>query len=445
PYCDNRSRDGWTFSGSGRVLTGINSFIATITLREVYLDELLSSQAHVQVNSPYGVSARVFWNHFRASGGPTESPVGSITQDFEDLRSDVVDAEVVYQDTFDFFFENQLAVGTSYRLKNIRWLEYLREEQTQNHFAAFFEDNIRFSPSTSLLLSARVDRHPLFDALQFSPRGSLVVRPTDDSAVRLVVGRAFRNPTFTESYVENRTPLSQGPGLTAFGVGNEDLEPESIVSYELGYSKEFDLLNVELNAYYNRFSNAILNQGRLSPTLTDNSGFVEDVDAFLVREVSFVNDEAVFRQLGGELGARAFPADGLDVYANVSLHDTSPTSSSRELDLEGREDDERTSRYKFNAGLQYRSEFGLDVGVDLNVVGSQFWVIRVPTDAGFEQSGFRIPAYTLVNARVGYRLVEDLLEVAVSGTNLLNDVHRQHPFSAQRLTRRVFATAILRL
>ena len=72
-------------------------------------------------------------------------------------------------------------------------------------------------------------------------------------------------------------------------------------------------------------------------------------------------------------------------------------------------------------------------------------MIRVPTDAGFEQSGFRIPAYTLVNARVGYRLVEDLLEVAVSGTNLLNDVHRQHPFSAQRLTRRVFATAILRL
>lgn len=439
-----RSRGGWTFSGSGRALTGVSSFIGTITLRELYLDELLSSQAHVQVNSPFGLSARVFWNHFRASGGPTESPVGAISQDFEDLRSDVVDAEVVYQGSFDFLVKNELALGTSYRLKNIDWVEYLREERTQNHFAAFFEDNLRFSRAASLLLSARVDRHPLFDQLQFSPRGSFVYRPADDSAIRLVVGRAFRNPTFTESYVQNRTPIAQGRGVTAFGVGNEDLAPESLIAYEVGYAQNFDRFSLEVNAYYNRFSNAILNQGRVSPTLSDNGGFIDDVDAFLVREVTFVNDEATFRQIGGELGVRAYPVDGLDLYANLSLHDTSPTSSSRELDLEGREDDERTSRYKVNAGLQYRSEIGLDVGVDLNVVGEQFWVIRTSTATGFAQQGTEIPAYTLLNARIGYRLFDDQLELAVSGTNLLDDVHRQHPFSAQRLTRRVFVTSILR-
>ncbi len=441
-----RSRSGWTFSGSGRALTGVSTFIGTITLREVYLDELLSSQAHLQVNSPFGLSARVFWNHFRASGGPTESPVGAISQDFEDLRSDVLDAELVYQGSFDFLVENELALGTSYRLKNIDWVEYLREERTQNHFALFFEDNLRLSRAASLLLSARVDRHPLFDQLQFSPRGSFVFRPTESSAIRLVVGRAFRNPTFTESYVRNRTPIDGLPGITAFGVGNEDLRPESLISYEVGYAQQFDRFSVELNAYYNRFSDAILNQGRVLPTLSDNQGFIDDASAFLAREVSFVNDEATFRQIGGEIGARVFPADGLDVYANLSLHDTSPTSSSRELDLEGREDDERTSRYKVNAGLQYRSAFGLDVGVDLNVVGRQYWVVRTRADVGgdFVQEGFEIPAYALVNARVAYRLFQDQLELAVSGTNLLNDVHRQHPFSAQRLDRRVFVTSTLR-
>ena len=47
---------------------------------------------------------------------------------------------------------------------------------------------------------------------------------------------------------------------------------------------------------------------------------------------------------------------------------------------------------------------------------------------------FSLPSYAVLNARIGYRLFDDQLELAVTGTNLLM-AHREHPFG-QRMDRR---------
>ena len=53
---------------------------------------------------------------------------------------------------------------------------------------------------------------------------------------------------------------------------------------------------------------------------------------------------------------------------------------------------------------------------------------------------YAVPAYTLVNGRVGYRLIKDKLETGVAFYNLLGDGHREHPFG-NGIGRRVLFTA----
>jgi hypothetical protein len=49
----------------------------------------------------------------------------------------------------------------------------------------------------------------------------------------------------------------------------------------------------------------------------------------------------------------------------------------------------------------------------------------------------------IVNARAGYRLLRDTLELGVVGQNLTHDTRRQHPL-AQPMDTRLLGTATLR-
>src|SRR5690606_28156937 len=101
----------------------------------------------------------------------------------------------------------------------------------------------------------------------------------------------------------------------------------------------------------------------------------------------------------------------------------------------------RTSQHKVNVGVQYRSSFGLDASVDFHWVSSQVWVEQVlDLETGVAFRSFPLPSYAVLNARLGYRLVEDHLELGVVGTNLIDPGHREHPFG-QPIDRRFMGTA----
>jgi iron complex outermembrane receptor protein len=81
------------------------------------------------------------------------------------------------------------------------------------------------------------------------------------------------------------------------------------------------------------------------------------------------------------------------------------------------------------------------VSLDLHWVSSQVWVEQVLDVAqGVRFERFELPSYTLLSARVGYRLIEDHLELGVVGTNLVDPDHREHPFG-ERVDTRVLGTA----
>lgn len=436
-----RPAAGWTTRAGGAFSYNQFSFQSISRLREMYINDSIFSQAHASLETPIGLGARVFWNYWQNNATSAQSRPGGVPNQFEDLTSHVLDVELTYSQRFELLVQHALAAGVGYRFKSVAW-DWIETDRTENHFSVFLEDTMELGDHVLLALSGRLDRHPLLADVQISPRVSVVVRPTEGISLRALAGSAFRSPSFIESYlrVDNGTSVR---GVTSFGLGNTNLQPERLFSVELGYAQEVgDFLTLEANGYFN----AVLDQITLTDiqryTLGNYPGFSNTGGGYPVGQVQFENEDATFGQWGGEVGVRFFPVRGLDIYANYAIHDTSPFESN--IDLGGRELDERTSMHKVNGGVQYRSTFGLDAAVDVHYVSHQTWVEQVTdeqTGARFES--FRIPGYVLLNARVGYRLFDDQLELAVSGFNLLGQRHRQHPFG-QRIDTRVLGSATVR-
>ena len=173
------------------------------------------------------------------------------------------------------------------------------------------------------------------------------------------------------------------------------------------------------NLVFDEIVLASVNPYELSDWGNGNARYDESIGAFPLGELQFNNDDATLRQLGAELGIRVFPVRGLDVYANYAIHDTSPRSDAAYQDNPIRARDQRTSMHKINVGVQYRSPFGLDVNVDLHWVSDQRWVEQVTdTLRGVRFEEFPLDGYVMLNARLGYRLFDDHLEIGVTGTNL---------------------------
>src|SRR5690606_26038970 len=107
--------------------------------------------------------------------------------------------------------------------------------------------------------------------------------------------------------------------------GNDQLDPESITSYEIGYqNQESDYFSLEANVYYNQVKDAMLltNVDRFTVRdFADEQGLAR-WDArnatFPLSSLSFANERATYQQIGGELGVRVYPVKGLDFYANYS-------------------------------------------------------------------------------------------------------------------------------
>lgn len=454
-----RLADGYSIRAGTGVTSGFTAFQGLSRIRELYMQDALFAQTFVQVNTAFGLSARAFWNHLETDHGFTPQRLGGLdqSQNLQVDRHDVIDGELVYTNSFTIVegIENQIIGGIGYRFKEVSW-PWISDPitgspvRTQNHGNLFLQDTLRIEDVVQIVVSARGDLHPLFDEPQFSPRGSVLVHPTPRQTIRLSAGTAFRAPTFIESYanVPNQTPLR---GITALGAGNENLNPERLVSVELGYMlQEFEFFQLEVTGYYNVFFDQILfNQPRTYRLWdfanTPRAAYNPDLAAFALGELGVGNEDVDFQQIGGEVGVRVYPIDGLDIYANYAIHETAPLGDAQTLD--GRQFDQRTSVHKVNAGVQYRSPFGLDIAADFHFVSDQVWVEQV---LDTERGGtlfipFELPAFAVLNARIGWRIpdLDDQVEISVVGTNLLMDGHREHPFG-QRIDRRFMGNVTFR-
>ena len=421
-------------AGTG-VTAGDWSLLGTGNIRELQLRDVLFAQTYASLTTPGGFAVRAFWNRVSLDTVETSDAEGDLNLDSELDRSDVVDIEAEWLTEFAALVDHELLLGVGYRGKRVKGFTILDANHTEHHFSAFLQDSLVFTDWLRLVGSARVDRHPLLDAPVFSPRGALIVNPTDGSAARFQVGTAFRTPTFVESYLDVDLTLG-ARAINVRSVGSTNLRPERITSLELGYvGKDFDFLSIEANGYLNFIEDIISLTDPPDIVLRDviggGRGFSDGSMSFEAVGISFLNTPATYRQLGGEVGVRLYPVEGLDVYVNYAITDLTLTSGSSDPQDSTFVDD-RDSTHMVNAGVQYRSSIGADFAVNYHWQSEQFWVEQGTIGGYVERT---LPAYSLLSARVAQRLLDDRLELSVTGTNLLFQDFRQHPFGARTDTR----------
>ena len=441
------SRYRFSREAEGYVQGGVNNafinFQGTGPLRD-FVSQGPFAHAMAGLNTSWG-SLRAFWNGLFAEASLPAPPRGgdALTSTF---RWNTFDVEAELAREFHFLVDHNLHLGAAYRRKQIDW-DFLDQEQFENHGAVFFQDSLTILRRLILVGSFRLDFHPLLSKPVFSPRGALVLRPTDGSALRASVGTAFRTQTFLESYLQLRNPTPvRGVDVLAMGsepahrqLGRQRLTPERILSAELGYrNADSDYFDVDASVYYNRVTDLVILSQVQPFTLQqvgDGIGGLSDGQgSFSLGTISFENDPSEFDVVGGELETRIYPVTGLDIYANYALNRTFVTNSQL------RDDEERTSLHKLNLGVQYRSPFGLDVALDFHWVSDQVWLEQVfDAEQGVVFREFPIDAYYLLNGRVGLRLFDDALELGIAATNITRNRVRNHPFG-QRLDTRVLGT-----
>ena len=388
-----------------------------------------------------GLKVRAFWNQFTVEASETFLPIGGTPVVRNRPRSNVVDVEASYGTTaMTGPIQHDLALGAGYRLKTIDW-DWLPEPKVEQHLKGFVEDRITFVPQFATVLGFRFDHHPLVGFTP-SPRVAFLIKPSARQSLRLSAGTAFRTPTFLESYLDLKVPTGVVTGVSINSRGSTDLEPENIVSAEIGYVfEDSDFLSFELAAYYQRVANLIALGKIVRP---DQVQGLQD-GRFVAGASTFGNLDEIFHGVGAEGGIHAFPVRGLDIRANYSFNYTIDEGL-----LNAGADDVRDGRHPMHMahiGASYRAPFGLDANVDVHIVSD----VSVPersfeSDGNVLIEGCEAEPYAMLNARVGYRLLEDRLEFGVTAFNIggwADGGHREHCF-ATRVGPRVLATAIYR-
>ena len=311
-----------------------------------------------------------------------------------------------------------LNMGTNFRHISASW-NYLSTRTTENRLGLYAHGNWQMLPSLEVDMGIRYDLDT-FVAPALSPRGALIYHMNDTHTFRLSGSVASRSPT-TFDVGQDITTLLTLPGLppTRFAVfGSTNLEPEQIISYELGYQGWWwnHRLRTRLTGFYNHISDIIVFQsftGNPVDPIHPANGGVADV-------------------YGGEAGLEFLVTSWLSGFANYAYQEVG--QSLRGTARRG------FPQHKVNVGLRLnRRPFTGEVlyhhvGAASYPVSELFMTFAPLFPPGSVLPQEQVPSYNLLNLRLGYMLWRQQIgdsvreaELAISVFNALNDTHREHP------------------
>jgi iron complex outermembrane receptor protein len=118
---------------------------------------------------------------------------------------------------------------------------------TRQIWAAYLQDEWQPMEKVSLTAGVRYDHYSDFGDT-VNPRAGLVWNFLENTDLKLLYGQAFRAPNFVELYDANNPVV----------IGNADLKPEKIKTYEAGITYRLNrFLVTELNYFYSTIDNQI--------------------------------------------------------------------------------------------------------------------------------------------------------------------------------------------
>ena len=358
------------------------------------------------MNLGYGrFTLQAFWNR----GDETSDPFFPGGKEDVEILYNTFDLEA--QHKVDLGLTHTFIYGTTYRFNTIE-SSLIDTEHKQNLIAGYFQDEYRPVPEVSLLAGVRVDRHPLV-GVNFSPRGSMIYAPTPSHTLRVSVGRAFRNPSFTDSYIQVEIPLPPPSPVGMQLVGEPDLDSEKITTYELGFTyfpRHYFRWEIDVFAY--KFSDYIA------------LGAPDFSSGIPVQSCVNLGSATAY---GFELIADLIPASWLKFSANYSFQDLDNKYTVLQQQSPPK------NKVNFKSFLSLPS--GFSASFSASFVGKTMW--EIPTPEGTYKL---VPtkSHTRCDARLAYNPGKKNLELFVAAFNLFDSRHLEYPLG-EKVRRRATA------
>lgn len=321
----------------------------------------------------------------------------------------------------------QLTYGVNYR-HNTFGCNCLSTFGKENRLGFYVQGEWSLFSSLNVVGGVRYDLHTQINPT-FSPRLAVLYTPIPGHTLRAQASVAYRPPTLFETHEDARlVPLVPNPFFptTNAVLGSPNLDPERILSYEVGYQGWFyrHRLRVRADFFYNRISDLVGLQSTGNTVNTLNTGTAEIY--------------------GGEVGVEFQAASWLTGFANYSYQEIGKNITG--LARRG------APQSKVNAGLRVEWDNGLSGEAVFHHVGPAEYPFALSFDIFGRSPGIRVGSYNLLNLRAGYRFWEQeeapgyrrSAEAAISVFNALGDDHREHPLG-DLIERRVMGWLTLKM
>jgi outer membrane receptor protein involved in Fe transport len=233
---------GWystVFNGRGTKVSDGRGFIESAYQHEI--------GAHGQLRW------RLYYDQYRYTG---RYDFAGLEDDRDGAKGDWLSSQLTYR--FALPRLGTMTVGTeaSWDLRALQTYaqvsplpaELLRIDRKNRSLAAFFQDEYEISRRWKLYVGGRLD-HSRYDSLSITPRIALVYQPSPTSAIKLLYGRSFRDPTAFEQFYDD-SGSSQIP--------NPLLRPERMQTVEAVFERAIGKrLQLSANVYRYRLQNLI--------------------------------------------------------------------------------------------------------------------------------------------------------------------------------------------
>jgi iron complex outermembrane recepter protein len=307
---------------------------------------------------------------------------------------------------------NTLTYGVNYRYNSVDG-SAVSQLGREDRLGIHLQDEWKLHPALTAVAGIRYDLHSRITGT-WSPRVALIYALTPDHTFRVSGSVAYRPPTIFEGNLDVRILPTTPPLFPPLPlVGSQQLSPEQIIAYEVGYQGWWwnHRLRTRLDVFYNHLSDLINFQTVGTTRTLINGG---DADIY-----------------GAEGGVEILAASWLSGFANISYQKIGQTFTG--VFRRGGPD------FKANVGVRGEWETGLSAEGSVNYVdGATYPLIEffqrlapvLPT-----QTSSTIDSYTLLHLRGAYKFWQEKAEagyvrdaeVAISAYNSLNDTHKEHP------------------
>jgi iron complex outermembrane receptor protein len=363
-----------------------------------------------------GLGIRLFWNRVHAD------VLQQATGDRNFFDVDSYDAESQY--LFSMGSLNSVIFGGNYRL-NAGQSDMIAKRFDQSLYAIYAQDEFRPVQNLAITLGIRYDGHSLFKD-RITPRGNILVSPIKNHFLRFSYGTAFRNPSFLESYLYKDSDISDRVSLelpsnsvVVEARGDPDLRPEKIASYEAGYEALLnDRIKCKLDLFYDQLkdfvSYEIVSYQDISYLLGLPLGAV-----VVPSEQSFLNEGRATAK-GFEFGLDVLVNNWLRGLANYSYQDITYEANNPVTPENEKVQIIRTApRHKVNAALRFEPTSHLSANLMMHHVSQ--------TELKEDWAYGKVNPYTLFNIRLGYTVLDGIIETSLSVFNLLGNKHFEYP------------------